>query len=154
MFPLWSIHTLALLSLVEPQCYPIAAEAWNDKVHAWAPTPKLPRSAGELMSYGEGIWLIRWEVGDELFSLPPPEVLYGYAVWPVIKDWEISLSSNRLLPTQWYTPLCLLSFLLYFTTVFPYSCFPGIVHKLLLQALFSKKPRLRHLEIRNSGIKS
>lgn len=40
---------------MEPQCYPIAAEAGKARVHAWAPTHALPRSKGEMISQAEGI---------------------------------------------------------------------------------------------------
>lgn len=147
------IHTIALLSVVEPQCYPIAAEAEDAKVHAWEPTHALPRSTGKTKSHRKGIWLMTWEIGDKFFFFPSPDGLYGDAVSPVIRDQEISLPWNRLRPTQRYTPLCLLSCLPYLTPVSPYSYFPKTEHKLLLQALFSMKLRQRHLEIMKSGIK-
>lgn len=130
---------------------PLAATGWDAKVHAWASTHVLLRSVGELISHRKGIWLMRQEAGDKFFSFPPPDGLYGDAVGPFLRNWEISLSWNRLWPTQWYIPLCFLSFLPYFTTLLLYSYFLGIAHKLLLQVLFSKK--LRYLEISHNSTK-
>lgn len=56
-------HTLILLSVMEPQCSPIAAEAQEAKVRAWAPTCALPKiNAGELIVHREDI--LTNEMGD------------------------------------------------------------------------------------------